>query len=213
MKRLWIITFAFVLTVVGGMLTRPVMASETADSVDLTYSRKFYVSVNSNYALNYESNDRDNLNGFALAAKAGYDLNRYVGVEVESGWMVYERLQDSGFETGNLHVFPLLGNLVLRYPMGRLVPYAAGGLGVYFFSLDKDIKGTTATLDIDSAAFGGKVAAGMDYYLTDRLALNFETGVHFIKDPDATLSQGGLNLTTPSELDNWYIGGGVKFRF
>lgn len=192
-----------------------------------------YLVFNTNYALDYEG-DYDGLrdssiNGLNLSARLGYDLNKYFGVELESGWSVYDFQTDEGAvksrlgvanitDAGNLHVVPLLFNVTAKYPMQSFVPYAVGGTGVFFYKFENSnqVKNANAKLDVDSAAFGFKLGGGLDYYLTENIALNFESGFWFVNDPDLVIkdtSPAKDILSNKADVDTWYVGGGLKFKF
>jgi opacity protein-like surface antigen len=192
-----------------------------------------YFTFTTNYALDYEGDydglRDDSINGLNLSARLGYDLNKYFGVELESGWSVFDFQTDEGAvksrlgvanitDAGSLHVVPLLFNVTAKYPMQQFVPYAVGGTGVFFYEFENSnqMKNTNAKLDIDSAAFGFKLGGGLDYYLTENLALNFESGFWFVNDPDLVIkdtSSAEDILSNKADVDTWYVGGGLKYKF
>ena len=189
-----------------------------------------YVVLNSNYLLNYEGDieglREGSVHGFNVGMKLGYDLNKYFAVELESGWAVLDEKTDEAAvkdalgvagitDAGNLHVIPLLVNVPIKYPMDKFVPYAVGGTGVFFFAFqnDEQVLDEDVELDVDTVAYGFKAGAGFDYYLTDSMALNFESGFWFMADPDLTLKTSSGDLSAAADTDSWYIGGGLKFRF
>ena len=166
-----------------------------------------------NYALNYEG---ENFNGTNLETKLGYDFNRNVAAELETGWLVFDA-DDGNTDIGEVHMVPLLINGVVKAPVleDRLVPYGSAGFGVFFFGFNEgdDIENTNIEIDIDNAAVGFKVAVGADYWLNHNWAMNFETGYFFIPDPDVTVSNGTTFLSGDAEVDTWYVGGGFKYKF
>jgi len=80
--------------------------------------------------------------GFALDAALGYAFNKYVAVELETGWTwnginsiegLY--VDDTSFST-----IPIMANVVLQYPIPRtlVVPYIGAGVGGAGTILDTD---------------------------------------------------------------------------
>lgn len=189
-----------------------------------------YLTFTTNYALDYEGDieglREDSINGLSLSARLGYDFSKYFGVELESGWAGFDVKANEGeisrvfgvsgiTDAGTLHVVPLLVNMTAKYPMHQFVPYGIGGTGVFFFSVDESsqIKNAGGQLDINSTAYGFKAGAGFDYFLTKNVALNFESGFWFIVDPDATLKTSSLTVSNEADVDTWYVGGGLKYKF
>lgn len=198
-----------------------------------------YVVLSSNYALNYEGSVEsdfpdlgieesvraDSIHGLSLSARLGYDLNKYFAAELESGWSVFDfKTSDVLAEAtgisdgGNLHVVPLLVNAVAKYPVEQFVPYVTGGTGVFFvgFGESSEVKDAEIDVDVGSAAYGFKLGGGLDYFLTENLALNLESGFWFIVDPEFTVldAEDGSTLSSgEADMDTWYIGGGLKFKF
>jgi len=189
-----------------------------------------YLLVSGGYGLDYEGNienlREDSVNGLNLGVRLGYDLNRYFGVELESGWSAFDLKTNeaeikrvfgaSGItDAGSLHVVPLLVNATAKYPMDKFVPYAVGGTGVFFFNVSESdqIKNVGAELDVDSTAYGFKAGAGLDYFLTENFALNLESGFWFILDPDASVRTSSFTVSGEADVDTWYVGGGLKYKF
>lgn len=174
-----------------------------------------YAQLNADYVL--DPTTGDDLNGFGLSPRLGYDVNRCWGLELESGWIMLEgKKLRSGGSTRNIHEFPLLLNLNLRRPrlIKNFVPYLSGGLGAFFFAMDEDRKGFPGEAKIEAAELGGKTAIGGDYYLSNRLGVNLETGYYFIHNPRVSaFSATGENESFKLQAGGWYVGTGLKFRF
>jgi outer membrane protein W len=43
--------------------------------------------------------------------------------------------------------------------------------------------------------------------------LNFETGTYFFIDPSVKFQTAGGTSKQEADVDTWYIGGGIKYRF
>jgi|GEM_PF-2164630 len=172
-----------------------------------------YGAFNVNYLRNYEGDD--GFNGMGLNGRIGYDINQYFAVEAESGWMFYNAESDN-IDAGTLNIVPLLGNIIGKYPVTEeLVPYASGGFGVFFFGFNESdqLERAGAEIDFDNAAVGFKAAVGADYWFQPNWALNFETGYYFIPDPDVRGSVAGTKFAGEGEVDAWFVGGGLKYKF
>lgn len=174
-----------------------------------------YAHLNANYVL--DPTTGDDLNGFGLSPRLGYDVNRCWGLELESGWIMLEgKSLRSGGSTRNIHEFPLLLNLNLRRPrlFKSFVPYISGGLGAFFFAMDEDRKGFPGEAKIEAVELGGKTAIGGDYYLSNRFAVNLESGYYFIHNPRVTaFSSTNQDESFKLQAGGWYVGTGLKFRF
>ncbi len=173
---------------------------------DTVNDRGGYGVISGNYELDYED---ENNGGFGIPVKLGYDVNEYLGLEFETGWHVHD-FEEAGRDFGHLHIVPLLVNVPLRYPVSeRFVPYIVGGTGVFLFGTS----GGDNDTDIRNGTWGFKTGAGFDYYVNDNTAINFESGFFFVNDPKVSQTVGGTRVTTESDVDSWYIGSGLKFKF
>lgn len=98
--------------------------------------------------------------GFRAGLGAGYNFNRYLGLEFESGFL-YNEFKDTDSWLGQV---PLLANVVLRYQnTSRLVPFIGGGAGAVVGILDLD-----ELDDSDSQVlFAWQGLAGLNYKISD----------------------------------------------
>ena len=81
-----------------------------------------------------------------------------------------------GLGKGTLQTTPLLFSMQRRFPLGRFTPYAAVGVGFYFFHYGRE----EATLHEGEVPDGdGHEDDGAVYDVTDRFALHFGGGLDF----------------------------------
>lgn len=168
-----------------------------------------YLTAGANYLYSTEG---DNNHGLYPNAKLGYDWTPYIGTEIESGWMLFDYDVD-GRDLGNVHAVPILFNLTLKYPVDRFVPYVVGGTGVFLFSFDETNDQNIDDVDFDRAAYGFKAGGGFDYYVSEHWALNVESGYYFMLGADAERTVAGVRIGEDANLDSFYAGAGLKFKF
>ena len=132
----------------------------------------FHVGVGPNFAESVDlkisgvslSGDLDA--GVRVSAGVGYNFNKYLGVEFDTGFIsnTFEDLH------GTLSHIPYMANGVFRYPIGnRLEPYIGGGIGgssnflfIHDFGLDDS--------DVDFN-FAWQAMAGLRYKFADNMSI------------------------------------------
>ena len=103
--------------------------------------------------------------------------------------------------------------LILPHPF--IEPYVGGGLGLYFSKIDEDSassrRGFTSYSGIDdtSSDFGGYLSTGLDMWLNQRVALNFEGKYHFVKPTFETNAGNDVDVN----LSGWAANIGVRVSF
>ena len=104
--------------------------------------------------------------GFRFGAAVGYNINKYVGVEFDTGW-VWNNFKD--FD-GSLSHIPIMANAVFRYPIStKWEAYAGGGVGGSYSILNVDDFGVS-----DSSGdfvFAWQGLAGVRYKLKENMTL------------------------------------------
>jgi len=117
--------------------------------------------------------------GGRLSLAGGYNFNDYMGVQLESGFMVNGVKSVSGgndFDAIISHV-PLLADFVVRYdkPDCRLVPFAGVGLGgdVSIINVDNELAANGTRVDGagGDVVFAWQAFGGLRYRLTDSISL------------------------------------------
>jgi opacity protein-like surface antigen len=117
--------------------------------------------------------------GLALNAAFGWDFNKYVAVDFETGLIGAKINNVPGFSSANsdLYNVPLLVNVTVSYPIPRtnVTPYVGAGVGGadVVFETDNFNDGvTTVTGSESDMVFAGQVFAGLRFQLYHRISLD-----------------------------------------
>jgi opacity protein-like surface antigen len=146
-----------------------------------------------------------------IGAFVGYNVSDRLAAEFELGWSLYDPYSLSGSFVGPGGRFvglaldgdfnTVLGLATVIYrPLGdkgRFVPYIGAGAG--FANIDwsaTNRPGSTLLLSVTGSAldFAADASAGLDYKLTDRLALGGRYRYLWINSGGGSLSGGGVTL-------------------
>ncbi len=95
----------------------------------------------------------------------------------------------------------------------KIVPYGVVGFGIIFWDFDESslLKTNGITVSMDPA-FGMKFGGGVDFFVTENLAI-FREGSFIWSDADATVAGRGAVASATVDTDTWLIGGGIKYVF
>lgn len=116
--------------------------------------------------------------GVRLSVAGGYNINQFLGVQLETGFIHNEidRMGGRGVDASLGHV-PMLADVVLRYDDAGCpwVPYAGAGLGgdVSVISLD-DVRapnGTVVDGDGSTVVFAWQLFAGVRYKFRENMSI------------------------------------------
>jgi opacity protein-like surface antigen len=136
--------------------------------------------------------------GFRFDIMAGYNLNRYAGVEFETGFMYNEPKNVSDVWLGAV---PVLGNLVLRYPNSTpFVPFVGIGAGGAFTLLDN---GDSLENDF---VFAYQLQGGLNYMLSEDMSLGFTYKYFATADQD----YDGIEI---EDVHNHFVGLNFSWNF
>jgi len=110
----------------------------------------------------------------------GLNLNRYWGVELAlDTWE--EKMSFAGVAGGDVlgeeAATSFIPQIRFRYPLfrDRLVPYVVAGFGGAFYQFnDRKSDGFGRQIDADGAGWAASLGAGLDWFVADNIALNFE---------------------------------------
>lgn len=102
--------------------------------------------------------------------------------------------------SNEVSVVPLTFGVRLVLPHPFIEPYVGAGLGFYNASLDEPSSGINDT----DTAFGGYFGVGMDAWLNQRIALNFEGRYHM-----AEPTFNGVKV----DVGGWTVGMGIRISF
>lgn len=146
-----------------------------------------------------------------LGGSLAYGVTDWLALGIESGWTRFSA-SDSGV-TVDQDTIPLFGDIILRVPTGesQLKPYGIIGLGVLFIDASTNVSNVSIQAD---TSFAAKFGAGLDWFVNDHWAINFETS-YVVSDVNGTVTNNstGASLSANGDSDYWMIGGGVKYLF
>jgi opacity protein-like surface antigen len=156
---------------------------------------------------------------WTLGGAVGMNFTRHWGAEVQL-FNFELNLDESGLgKFAELSNFTVMPQVRYRYPFcgGRLVPYAMGGVGVSFNSIN-DKRGrvdvfeagsrSTPDLDIDETSVAGVVGVGVEYFVNHHFSLALAVPFYFYPDLDTTIVRGSsvgrgtVNFTGPAPMLN-----------
>ena len=155
--------------------------------------------------------------GINIQGLLSYDLTEWLAVGLDAGYTRVDAYH-LGFNVGTINAFPVLGDIIVKMPIemenSTFVPYVVNGFGGFFSNVDteKDIGGYLNTDVETDPAFIYKLGAGFDFYMTDSLALNFETSYQWA-DVDYSATWDGGSQSGTYSCDALYVDGGLKLKF
>ena len=138
-----------------------------------------------------------------------YGITNWSAVGVSLGYQSF----GSDLNVGDLNAVPLMFDIYLRNQSAdrAYVPYAVLGLGAIFWNFDEEGLAAGSSVDIDTS-FGVKLGGGVDWFINDKWALNFEASYTFA-DADTTVRTANGSVSATSDADYWNVGGGLKYLF
>ena len=156
--------------------------------------------------------------GLQFLAMGSYDLYKFLAIGVECGWTGWVDVKGGGIDAGTLSYWSVLGDVIFKVPFESdeflIVPYVVNGFGVVIPSFDESDTATRMGVAVDNeTAFLYKLGGGLDFFLTEVIGLNFE-GSYQWADTKTKITRYGTDIgSEKSNLNAWYIGGGVKAKF
>ncbi len=148
--------------------------------------------------------------GLVLGGGLGYDLNRYLGVELAANWHEHgiEAFRvdfDTDAAVVEYGIWTLIPQLRLKYPLmdDRLVPYMLAGAGLGYTETN-DPADETAVLDIstveaDEYGFAAVLGAGLEYFVADNMAVGAEIKYIYHR-PDLEIDGRAVEVNADSLL-------------
>ena len=140
------------------------------------------------------------------------NVNAVVDLEVISRDITVDDADDSD-DLGTMTMIPLMVGAQLRYAdLGPVVPYVGIGIGVSFNLISEGELADDADIELDAATtFVLKVPVGVDYFVTDNIAVNFEAR-YFYNNPEVTIENGD-EIEDEMDQSTFGIGLGGSFYF
>jgi len=138
--------------------------------------------------------------GFLLNGQVFYNLGRIWNMGFSVEWEDHNATVN-GVDFGTARTISLLPFIEFHFPVGQWSPYAsfAAGLNINYFDEDNTIAANCAALgfgvcDVSPEnTFAFKSGVGVDYFLTDNLAINAE-GAWKYNSGDGKLTVGGTTV-------------------
>ena len=131
--------------------------------------------------------------GLAFDAAMGWNFNKYVAADFETGFIGAKINNVPGYSSDNSRLYnvPFLFNVTLSCPIPRtnIIPYVGAGVGGadVVFDTDNFNDGvTTVTGSENDVVFAGQVFAGLRFQLTHHLSLDL--GYKYFATDDPTFS-------------------------
>ncbi len=147
--------------------------------------------------------------GIGVLGDISYGVNKYINVEVESGW------QRVGWKSyADIDIFPVLGDIELRAAglSDKFTPFVVVGAGMGFFNAEEK-NGYSIKID---PGFAAKVGGGADYFITNNIALIAEADWYLVTGTlkaSRTTASSTTSVTGSGYESYVFIGGGLKYYF
>jgi len=159
------------------------------------------------------NNDADGLRGY----DSGSNFDIGFGSRVAPMFAFEGTFGAYGADDGSreARVVPMTIGARFIIPHPFIEPYVGAGLGLYFSSLDEGSsasrRGFTPFSGIDdtNSGLGGYLSAGLDMWLNNRVALNFEGKYHFVEPSFQTNAGNDVDVN----LSGWTVNLGVRVAF
>jgi len=151
-------------------------------------------------------------NSWAIGAKAGYIIpqtSKWVAAELEYQYLANEDL-DVSTASGHYSANNLMFNLIVRYPEGKIHPFAGGGIGCSWgaFNASGTYAGLTGSVDKTQSAFAWQLLAGLNFEITPQWSADIAYR-YFNSKYNVDLGAGSVDVTAASSM----ILLGVNFHF
>ena len=132
--------------------------------------------------------------GFHFGIGIGQEFNRFVKVEVESGfnYNAVNSIEGATASSANVYRVPVMGNVVVQYPNSSgLIPYFGAGVGAQWTQFDaQNVALGTTTLNENSETwvFGYQGFAGVRYQFRESMSLGLSYHYSVADAPSWTFS-------------------------
>lgn len=146
-------------------------------------------------------------NAWGLNARAGYRFHKYLAGEVEYEWLQHFGMRVGGAGLGSVRLQTITANLKAIAPYGHWQPYVLVGFGA---TLARYSETSGSPLNVQPTSYSTRFGLGVDYYLTQNIALNL--GSEFVVNT-AKLSNDINGDESSRGLDYFSAQGGLVFKF
>ena len=153
------------------------------------------------------NDDLDGLRGYDSGGNfdggIGSRVSPFFAVEVSLGAHRAER----GSDEATVVPMTIGGRFIIPNPF--VEPYIGAGLGLYFSNLNERPGTVSNGIDDRSTDFGGYLSAGLDLWLNQRVALNFEGKYHWVNPTFQDNSGRDFDVN----MSGWAVALGVRVGF
>lgn len=164
----------------------------------------FYVGVFGGYVMpndlkieNGESWDLSLKSSWAIGAKVGYIFPqvKWLAAELEYFYLAKQDFDESGTD-GDFSANNVMANLLVRYPEGKIHPYAGIGIGWSWATF----KGTVSDGSVDESAnaFAWQILAGVNFEITPQWSADL--GYRYFSSKYEMGSDPSVDVTTKNHM-------------
>jgi opacity protein-like surface antigen len=153
------------------------------------------------------NDDADGLRGYDSGSTFDVGFGSRVGPMFAFEGSFGAHGSDDGSKEARVAPMTIGGRFIIPNPF--IEPYVGAGLGLYFSSLKEDPSPGFSGIDDTSSNFGGYLSAGLDMWLNQRVALNFEGKYHFVEPTFQTNAGNDVDVN----LSGWTVNLGVRVAF
>ena len=197
------------------------IAASAARADDDPYAKNgAYIGIGASYGVplfdasieNAFPGDSKTSNSWGVNGRAGYRFHKFLAGEVEYEWMSHfgTRLSNNSGKIGldSAALQTITANLKVFAPYRQFQPYVLVGFGATLASLDQP--GGVRLVDYSHTSYSTRFGLGIDYYLTENVALNF--GSEFVVNT-AKISNTIDGDGSSRGFDYYSAQGGLTFKF
>ena len=151
--------------------------------------------------------DSDGLNGYDSGGSFDFGFGSRVAPMLAIDGTIGGYSSKHGSDEARVVPMTIGGRLILPHPF--IEPYVGAGLGLYFSRLQEDPRTGFSGIDDNSTDFGGYLSAGLDMWLNNRIALNFEGKYHWVTPTFQTSAGNNIDVN----MGGWTVNLGVRVGF
>ena len=150
-------------------------------------------------------------NAWGVNGRIGYRFHKFLAAEAEYEWLSHFGMRISDISgnhaLGNASLQTITANLKVIAPYRQFQPYVLVGFGPTFASVDT---APGSTLAHDHTSYSTRFGLGIDYYLSENVALNL--GSEFVVNT-AKISANNTSDGGSRGFDYYSAQGGLTFKF
>ncbi len=159
------------------------------------------------------NNDQDGLSSYDSGGNFDFGFGSRVSSVFAIDGTIGGYVSDRGDDEATVVPMTIGVRLIIPHPF--IEPYVGAGVGLYFSSLNENAAASRrgfspySGVDDTSTDFGGYLSAGLDMWLNNRVALNFEGKYHWVNPTFQTNAGNDFDVN----LSGWTANLGVRVAF